>query len=369
MRGAVLPHTIVFVVPSLSIGGAESVCVILANYFASKGYDSRIWVLNLKKPQLLERVDPRVTVCDLKTPRLRGAPLALCRMLLGSRAATYLIFNQNMALSMLVARFILGRKDRIVTRLISHLTSKKKMETKMNRWISDPLAKIILPQSDLIIAQSESMRADLVDGSDRLSTKVVTIHNPVLEQNEPHRLFKRPLQILFVGRLSPEKNVDVILRAFCLVLQNYPQCKLVIVGEGPEELKLKALAQKLMIESLVVFAGYQADVAPWFRNSRLTVLTSTYEGFPNALVESISFGTPVVSYDCESGPAEIIENGLNGFLVANQNFEELVKKIEAALIPDAFDAELVKKSSARFGIEKIGRMYEAALLGDKTCAE
>lgn len=369
MRKAMFLSTVVFVIPSLSTGGAESVCVRLANYFASKGYDSRIWVLNLQKSQLLESVDPSVTVCDLKTSRLRGAPLALCRMLMDNRAATYLVFNQYMALSMLVARFILGRKDRIVTRLISHVTSKKKTETKMNRWIGYPLAKIILPQSDLIIAQSKSMQADFINGSDRISKKVVTIHNPVFEQNSLKSLLDRPWRILYVGRLSPEKNIDVILRAFCLVLENYSQCQLVIVGEGGEELKLKALAHKLGIESSVVFAGYQADVAPWYRNSRLTVLTSTYEGFPNVLVESISCGTPVVSYDCESGPAEIIENGLNGFLVANQNFEELVKKIEAALIPDAFDAELVKKSSARFGIEKIGRMYEAALLGVKTCAE
>lgn len=358
---------LILLVPSLGAGGAESVCIQLANYFVKSGYECEVWVLNNNDFKLKDRLLKDVVLVDLKVSRLRYCFLSIACNLFKKTKANFLVFNQYMSFSLLIARLLLLRSDRVVTRLISHMSSKEKTENWINRKIGYKLVKLILPFNDLVIAQSMSMKNDLVVKGILGSNKVINIPNPVLLNNEITRLCDRSKTVLFVGRLSAEKNVSFILEMFKVVVNFCPDYKLKIVGDGPLRNHLEDHAEKIGINNSVYFEGYQADLAKYYSDARLVVLASTYEGFPNVLLESISFGTPIVAYDCESGPGEIIKPGKNGFLIQNLDQQEFSTKVIQALNSHAFDENEVKATSHIYSMDIVGQKYLQAILGDFTC--
>lgn len=141
-------------------------------------------------------------------------------------------------------------------------------------------------------------------------------------------------QIVAVGRLVFAKGFDVLLRAFALLKEKTPQAQLTLLGDGPERETLAALAGKLGVAEQVVFAGFQENPLPWVREADVFVLSSRREGFPNALLEAMALGKPIISADCRSGPREILapqtppektahnlEEGDGGFLFPPPDFD------------------------------------------------
>ena len=193
-------------------------------------------------------------------------------------------------------------------------------------------------------------------------TNVFTIHNTYSENEIEIKVNESvDLQegyILAVGQMSnPVKQFDHLIRAFAL---SKVEEKLVICGEGELQQEYKKLARELGIAHKVVFEGYQNNPFKYMKNAKFMVLTSTYEGFPNVLVECLACGTPVVSYNCISGPNEIIQNECNGILVENQNIEALSK----AIVKMVIDAELYVKcksnainSVKQFEMQEIGKKW------------
>ena len=122
--------------------------------------------------------------------------------------------------------------------------------------------------------------------------------------------------ILAIGRLSGEKGVDTLLRAFALVSGKFPGWRVVIAGEGVERSNLMELREKLHLGTRVEFIGQVRDVEPLLASASLFVHASRREGFPNALLEAMAMGTPVICTDCRSGPSEIVQDRVNGRLIA-----------------------------------------------------
>jgi glycosyltransferase involved in cell wall biosynthesis len=154
--------------------------------------------------------------------------------------------------------------------------------------------------------------------------RIDVIYNPVVSDNlllkaqEPidHPWFAagEPPVILSVGRLSPQKDQAMLLRAFAKVRKSIP-ARLIILGDGDERAALEALARNLHIESDVAVPGFVENPFAYMNKSAVFALSSKYEGLPGVLIQAMACGCPVVSTNCPSGPAEILDGGKYGPLV------------------------------------------------------
>lgn len=153
---------------------------------------------------------------------------------------------------------------------------------------------------------------------------------------------KRNQAIVTVGRLTEQKNHQLLIYAFNRIIKKYPNYILKIYGEGEMEKKLKELCFKLKIENNVKFMGVSNKLEKEIYEDALFILTSDYEGMPNALMEAMALGLPCVSTDCPcGGPKELIQNGRNGLLVPVRDENRLVETIERLIT----DSELSSKIS------------------------
>jgi len=121
--------------------------------------------------------------------------------------------------------------------------------------------------------------------------------------------------IVAVGRLHQQKGFDVLIEAFSKCVRKHPGWRLVIFGEGPEREMLESLVSRLGLEGKVSLPGRVRNPERVIGAAEIFVLSSRYEGFPNALLEAMTCGLPVIATDCHSGPAEIIRDGEDGLLV------------------------------------------------------
>src|SRR5262249_25449025 len=117
------------------------------------------------------------------------------------------------------------------------------------------------------------------------------------------------------GRLVPSKGFDVLIDSFSRIAARHQEWNLVIAGKGPEQTALDAQVRRLGLGGRVKLAGWFADPSEALGSAGLFVMSSRYEGFPNALLEAMAAGLPVISFDCDSGPSEIIRDNVDGVLV------------------------------------------------------
>jgi len=129
------------------------------------------------------------------------------------------------------------------------------------------------------------------------------------------KLIKLAPTILSIGRLVPQKGFDQLLAAFSGLVGRFPEWRLVILGEGPMRSNLEEMCDNLGLKGQVTFSGTITITEHLLRCAKIFVLPSRYEGFPNALLEAMAAGMAVVSFDCPTGPREMIEPGTNGVLV------------------------------------------------------
>lgn len=198
-----------------------------------------------------------------------------------------------------------------------------KLETYLPK--SKILAAFLYGKSDAIVCASKGIEDKVMQFYHFENT--TTIYNPIdlkfiaEKANEPIGL--KYDYILAVGRIEEVKQFDKLIEAYAkseLITKNI---KLVIVGEGTELEKCKQLTMQLNIVNEVVFIGYSANPFKYMKEAKFVVLSSKYEGFPMVVLEALACNTPVISFDLQTGPNEIITHGENGLLVENQSFDQL----------------------------------------------
>ena len=197
------------------------------------------------------------------------------------------------------------------------------------------LMRNMYPHADEIIAVSQGVADDLVKVLELGDKKVNVIYNPVvtkellLKRNESinHPWIKNNIPfILGVGRLTKAKNFHLLINAFAKI-QKGINAHLVILGQGELESELKELICHLGLEDKIHMIGFVENPYSWMKKAELFVLSSSWEGFGNVLVEAMACGTSVISTNCPSGPEEILENGKLGVLVPVNDIDEMANAI------------------------------------------
>ena len=215
----------------------------------------------------------------------------------------------------------------IFIRLGTNLSAALERKDVLSRWLRTAPMRRAYSQADGVIAVSEGVRQDTIKLTGIAAERVHVIRNPVITPRlheqaavaAPHAWLEHkslPV-ILGMGRLTRQKDFETLLRAFSALQAELPS-RLVILGEGPQpgdRERLETLARALGISERLLLPGFQKNPYAWLARADLFVLSSAWEGSPNALTEALALGVPCVSTDCPSGPSEILAGGRYGPLL------------------------------------------------------
>lgn len=173
---------------------------------------------------------------------------------------------------------------------------------------------------DALVLLTEKQKKDIEKRFGHRDNYYVIPHSiaiPELDQEKNNN------KVVVISRLHPEKRLDHSIKAFEKVIKKVPDAKLHIYGDGQEKSNLQNLINKLGLQNNVKLMGYSKEVNKILQSADCSLLTSQYEGFALVVQESIANGTPVIAYDIKYGPSDMINNDINGYLVENNNINEL----------------------------------------------
>lgn len=321
-------------IPTLTAGGSERVASIIANEWANS--HQVVLVTYFDEPPFFA-LDKRILVRCLglksgmyayrRTLDVATAAHRL-RRIVNTERPDFVLSFMNKYNAFVLASLVGTGYPVIVSERDSPTESLPLLRVLARDWLY-PLA------AGLICQTKESL--DFVTNRTRIKSGIV-IPNPVspiiaLAERRPEKI------VLGVGRFVEKKAMDHLIRAFALMDQK--DWSLVLCGDGPLRADLERLARDLRVVDRIKFAGMIQDLRPFYRSAGVFGFTSMMEGFPNALAEAIVSGLPSVSYDCPTGPAELIKDGHNGRLIALGDW----KKFADAMSEIIADSSLALKFS------------------------
>lgn len=306
-------------------------------------------------PGLAARLPPEVSLVDLgmraKVPPL-GALVGLVRRL---QPDIVLVVGMTNGATMSLALTLARVRPRFIHREANAPRALLASMSPLRRMVGRVSAKIAYARADVIVCLTQGMRQEILDGWHVAPERMRLIPNGVAipPMVQDARRLSDPPVILTVARLTAQKDIPTLLRAFAL-LRARRAVRLQIAGDGVERAALEALAAELGVAQDVTFLGHVDDPAPLFRGAHVYVLSSVFEGFPNTLIESLAEGCPVVATDCPTGPAEVIDSDDVGYLARMRDPADLAAKLDRALDRE-FDPVALRQRTEYFSEDRMHR--------------
>lgn len=338
--------------PNLAGGGAERVSIDLAHEFARAGHEVE-FVLMQARGELLEEAKASFPVVDLATPRARSLPLALARYLRHRRPDALLAAMWPLTVIAPVAQRLSGHQCKVLVSEHCILSAQYREWGAIHRLLLRSSTGLGYRLADQRVGVSTGVARDMTTLSAMRHDAFNVIYNPVPPRPDPEldaldmadRLWSghAGARILTVGTMKVVKNHPLLLRAFARL--DRPDARLMFLGDGVGREALLSLARDLGVVDRVILAVFHNDPTPFYKTADLFVLSSDYEGLPTVLIEALACGTPVVSTDCPSGPAEILENGKYGRLVPVRDAPALADAMQQALAAPHDPAVLKQRAS------------------------
>ncbi len=349
------------VLPGLQAGGSEHVVSFIADRLVERGHFAEIVSFETGEEPPYYTPDPRVELVYLAQPVARLAKLDAIRKI-------------AVRLRGLRRHFQDSQPDLI----ISFLTRTNVQTVLATRGLSIPV--IVSERNNPILQDPGPVWRWLRERTYPAAYGLVTMTREAMECFPP-RMRRRAWvipnmaewgtrqrsrksgprkQLTAVGRLTHQKGFDLLLQAFARVSNDHPDWDLCIWGEGPDRQQLEQLRDKLGLGSRAQMPGLTDEPGKWVCEADAFVLSSRFEGWGLALGEAMAAGLPSISFACNFGPAEMIEDGVDGLLVADGNVEELAAKLDRLMgdsaLRDRLGAE-ARKTSQRFQPAAIGAMW------------
>ena len=308
---------LLLIVPALHQGGFEKVCVatarLLQPYFQVRIaiFDSRDIAYDING----------ITVDDLRLPSREGKFAKICNVLKRGRKLHKLKKREHIDIA-----YSFGPTANLAN-IASGGRGEKWLGIRSYMDMGHPKQiRLFCKCADRVICCSETICREVLEKY--RCDKAVTLQNPfdlkevkaLSEQEEAGLPWNEGRILISMGREDAVKGFWHLIKSFSQVHAKLPDTKLMIIGMG-EFLPYRELARKLGIDDAVYFTGLKKNPYPYLKEGSLYVLTSYYEGFPNAMVEAMSMGLPVIATDCMTGPREILEEQY-GILIPNMSPEE-----------------------------------------------
>lgn len=325
-------RTVVFVLGYMRRGGAERVISILSRHYAEKGWDTVICLLLGNGVDY--ELDPKTRIIDF-SGRIKSRLLRLPYWLFSMRNLIKaehpdVVVSFAARINIIVQIACLGLKSKVVvSERNDPLSDGRGIVTRM-------MTAILYPQADCVVFQTDRVKKLF---SKRIQAKAVVVPNPI--DVSVMATETTPQKIVSVGSLKPQKNHDLLIRAFSQVLEKYPEAKLYIYGDGPLRCTLQSRINGLGISQNVFLEGEKSNVHEEIKDAALFVLSSDYEGLSNALLEAMMIGLPCISTNC-AGSDEYITNNKNGMLVPVGDIDALSSSMMELLCCEKKRLELGK---------------------------
>ncbi|HEY2914910.1 MAG TPA: glycosyltransferase [Candidatus Angelobacter sp.] len=349
---------ILFLLPSLTGGGAERVFTTLLRHLDRTRFEPHLALLQATGAYM-EDIPKDVPIHDLKVSRVRYALPKTVRLIWGLRPQTVLATMGHLNIALISAKPFFPSHTKLLVReavIPSALFREENKNIRLWGW----LYRHVYKRADKIVCLSDSMVADLVENFEIPREKLVRIYNPV-DTNKVRELaqagadpFNGPgPHLVAAGRICRQKGFDVLMNAMPAVLQRFPHAQLMILGEGPVEAELREQAQNLGLQEKVIFLGFQANPWLYLKHADAFILPSRYEGLPNVLLEALALETRVVVSDCPGGIREIRDSVGSMAVVPPENPSALAEAIISVCSSPARAIE----SLGRFDLQQVVAEY------------
>lgn len=354
-------RVVTFVIDSLGLGGAERVTSILANYFcngkkvnlivyypADKKYniDKRVNLINMNyvvEKNILKNIRQAIDVCSIISS-------------FGKKQTV-------ISLSCPSTNFYLS----FVLKSISHhnliLSERNAPQFYPSSWLGRICRNVSYEMSDYIVFQTNGAKSYF---GKRIQKKGGVIYNPIKENLPLPFEGKREKIIVNFCRLHPQKNLHLLIDAFCDFVKIEKEYRLFIYGEGPQKKELEEKINDLNLKDKIFICSYDVDLLEKIKNASMFVSSSDYEGISNSMIEAMAVGIPVICTDCPAGGArEMIENMNNGILVPvrdkNKMVEAMITLSKNQKLADKIAKEAVKIRK-KLNVNKICKEWEKIIM-------
>jgi len=340
---------IMFILPSLSAGGAERVISFVSQNIDKEKFEPLLVIAGFKKDTVYDVSN--IETIYLNKPRVLTAIPAIISNISKHKPKVVVssISHVNSVMSMLSPFF---RKTKFIGREATVL-SKRSNEKKARQWSPFQLLPNGFKNLDALICQSQDMAEDMITNFDIPKGKICIINNPIskLPDVKPKQPFSEVKKFITVGRLTEVKGHLRILDVLSKLDQPFSYT---IIGDGNLKDAIFKKAKDLGIYDTIKHVAFTDKVNDYIAKHDVFLQGSYVEGFPNALLESCVVGTPVIAFKAPGGTKEIVENGVNGFLVDSE--EDYLEKLKDSREwnPEKIRASVYKK----FNKEVILKQYE-----------
>jgi GalNAc-alpha-(1->4)-GalNAc-alpha-(1->3)-diNAcBac-PP-undecaprenol alpha-1,4-N-acetyl-D-galactosaminyltransferase len=355
---------IAFVIPCLEAGGAERVAVILAHKFIN---ENEVFLFVLNKTKVMYTIDTRIQIQFLKEGYIPSKNwfiaiknnISLTHKLIktvkDNQIDVLIGFTTTPNILIILSSFFLKIKV--------FISERNNPEIYQHSYLRKICTRILYPFTDGLIIQTGFSKNYF---QKFLKAEKIQIIPNLIDENLislKEEYEKRENIILNVGRLDTNKNQKLLLEAFANL--NPKNWKLILVGDGVLKMEYQGLAKKLGLSDKVEFIETVTNIEKYYNRAKLFVFTSQSEGFPNALLEAMSFGIPCIASDCNSGPSEIIQHNENGFLFEVNNQKQLEKQITELMENESLRLKFSKsaiQSTSKYYSDEIYKQWKSILL-------
>lgn len=309
---------IIFLVASLGSGGAERVVSLLSNRLVERGHNIEIVCLKYNDVYYKLNQGVNVVLAMQQTKNRLTEILWLRKYIKKGKPDVVIPFTEGVYCFTILA--LLGTGIPII--------ASERLDPASMSTIRKVLKRLLLPYVDWMVVQTQGIKEYFPKS---IQNKTTVIFNPVNDDVfKPSSAITEKAgklnRLISVGRLYPQKNQQMMVRAFARVANLFPEWQLVIYGEGPLRAELEDLVSSLCLQDRVLLPGRTENVIEELRKSQIFCLSSYYEGMSNAMIEAICVGLPIVTTKV-SGTENLINDGENGFLIENNNEVSFAEKI------------------------------------------